>query len=72
MEKLFSTTDNSFATTNLSSPEVKESKDDKKGPLVLGAAGTYNDMTSAASCPLCPAGYYSGVGATSCSIRPTR
>lgn len=42
VEKLFSTTDNSFATTNLSSPEIKESAGDKKGPLVLGAAGTYN------------------------------
>jgi len=41
VEKLFSTTDNSFATTNLASPEIKESKTDKKGPLVLGAAGTY-------------------------------
>ncbi|HLX46349.1 MAG TPA: hypothetical protein VKR43_23040, partial [Bryobacteraceae bacterium] len=41
VEKLFSTTDNSFATTNLASPEIKEGKDDKKGPLVLGAAGTY-------------------------------
>lgn len=42
VEKLFSTTDNSFATTNLSSPEIKPGKTDKKGPLVLGAAGTYN------------------------------
>ena len=41
VEKLFSTTDNSFATSNLASPEIKEGKDDKKGPLVLGAAGTY-------------------------------
>ena len=42
VEKLFSTTDNSFATTNLASAEIKQTKDDKKGPLVLGAAGTYN------------------------------
>jgi ABC-type uncharacterized transport system involved in gliding motility auxiliary subunit len=42
VEKLFSTTDNSFATMNLSSPEIKASKTDKKGPLVLGAAGNYN------------------------------
>jgi ABC-type uncharacterized transport system involved in gliding motility auxiliary subunit len=42
VEKLFSTTENSFATTNLASPEVKQSPNDKKGPLVLGAAGTYN------------------------------
>jgi ABC-type uncharacterized transport system involved in gliding motility auxiliary subunit len=41
VEKLFSTTDNSFATVNLASPEIKEGKNDKKGPLVLGAAGTY-------------------------------
>jgi ABC-type uncharacterized transport system involved in gliding motility auxiliary subunit len=39
-EKLFSTTENSFATTNLSSPEIKQGPNDKKGPLVLGAAGT--------------------------------
>ncbi len=42
VEKLFSTTENSFATTNLASSEIKQSKDDKKGPLVLGAAGNYN------------------------------
>jgi ABC-type uncharacterized transport system involved in gliding motility auxiliary subunit len=42
VEKLFSTTDNSFATTNLASAEIKQSANDKKGPLVLGAAGTYN------------------------------
>jgi ABC-type uncharacterized transport system involved in gliding motility auxiliary subunit len=42
VEKLFSTTDNSFATTNLASAEIKQSPNDKKGPLVLGAAGTYN------------------------------
>jgi ABC-type uncharacterized transport system involved in gliding motility auxiliary subunit len=42
VEKLFSTTDNSFATVNLASAEIKQSATDKKGPLVLGAAGTYN------------------------------
>jgi ABC-type uncharacterized transport system involved in gliding motility auxiliary subunit len=42
VSKLFETTDNSFATTNLTSPEIRQSKTDKKGPLVLGAAGTYN------------------------------
>jgi ABC-type uncharacterized transport system involved in gliding motility auxiliary subunit len=42
VEKLFSTGDNSFGTVNLKSPEIKPSKDDKKGPLTLGAAGTYN------------------------------
>ena len=42
VDKLFETTENSFATVNLASPEIKQSKDDKKGPLVLGAAGTYN------------------------------
>src|SRR6185437_1703505 len=40
--KLFETTDNSFATMNLTSAEVRPSKTDKKGPLTLGAAGTYN------------------------------
>jgi ABC-type uncharacterized transport system involved in gliding motility auxiliary subunit len=42
VEKLFSTTENSFATVNLASAEIKQSANDKKGPLVLGAAGTYN------------------------------
>jgi ABC-type uncharacterized transport system involved in gliding motility auxiliary subunit len=42
VEKLFSTTENSFATVNLASSEIKQSPNDKKGPLVLGAAGTYN------------------------------
>ncbi len=42
VEKLFSTTDNSFATMNLSSGEIRPSKTDKKGPLVLGAAGKFN------------------------------
>jgi ABC-type uncharacterized transport system involved in gliding motility auxiliary subunit len=43
VEKLFETSDKSLATTNLSSAEVKiDPKKDKKGPFVLGAAGTYN------------------------------
>lgn len=41
VSKLFETTENSFATTNLTSPEIRQSSSDKKGPLVLGAAGTY-------------------------------
>jgi ABC-type uncharacterized transport system involved in gliding motility auxiliary subunit len=41
VEKLFETTTDSFATTNLSSPEIKQGKNDIKGPLILGAAGTY-------------------------------
>lgn len=41
--KLFSTSANSFATTNLSSPEIRiDPAKDKKGPFVLAAAGTYN------------------------------
>ena len=41
--KLFSTSANSFATTNLSSPEIRiDPGKDKKGPFVLAAAGTYN------------------------------
>jgi ABC-type uncharacterized transport system involved in gliding motility auxiliary subunit len=47
VEKLFSTTDNSFATANLASATIKPSKDDKKGPLVLGAAGTFHTGTDA-------------------------
>jgi ABC-type uncharacterized transport system involved in gliding motility auxiliary subunit len=42
VEKLFETTDNSFATSNLASAEIRETKNDKHGPLTLGAAGTYN------------------------------
>ena len=41
VEKLFSSSDSSFATMNLKSPEIKSDKTDKKGPLVLAAAGTY-------------------------------
>lgn len=39
-EKLFDTSDDSFATMNLASPEIKQSASDKKGPLTLGAAGS--------------------------------
>jgi ABC-type uncharacterized transport system involved in gliding motility auxiliary subunit len=43
VEKLFSTSDNSYATTNLKSQEIKiDTKKDKKGPLTLAAAGTYS------------------------------
>jgi ABC-type uncharacterized transport system involved in gliding motility auxiliary subunit len=45
VEKLFSTSDNSFSTTNLSAAEVERGPNDKKGPLTLGAAGTYNTGT---------------------------
>ncbi len=41
VEKLFSTSENAFATTNLSAAEVKKTDNDKKGPLNLGAAGVY-------------------------------
>jgi ABC-type uncharacterized transport system involved in gliding motility auxiliary subunit len=41
-EKLFSTSSNSYATTNLSSPAIRlDTKKDKQGPFSLGAAGTY-------------------------------
>ncbi|MBZ5576710.1 MAG: GldG family protein [Acidobacteriia bacterium] len=43
VDKLFSTGENSFATTNLSSGRITiDPKNDKKGPLLLAAAGTYN------------------------------
>ncbi len=41
-EKLFSTSSNSYATTSINSAEIRiDPKKDKKGPLTLGAAGTY-------------------------------
>ena len=41
--KLFQTSKNSFATTNLSSAEIRiDPNKDKKGPFTLAAAGTYN------------------------------
>lgn len=43
VEKLFSTTDRAIATTHLNTNEVNPSDpSNKKGPFVLGAAGTYN------------------------------
>jgi ABC-type uncharacterized transport system involved in gliding motility auxiliary subunit len=43
-EKLFSTSANSFATTRINSAEIRiDPKTDKKGPLTLAAAGTYNN-----------------------------
>jgi ABC-type uncharacterized transport system involved in gliding motility auxiliary subunit len=46
VEKLFSTTGSAIATTNLNSNEVNPSDpNNKKGPFVLGAAGSYNTGT---------------------------
>ena len=42
VEKLFESTDDTLATSNLASAEITASPSDKKGPFVLGAAGTYN------------------------------
>jgi len=43
VSKLFSTSANSFATTNLSSAEIRiDPNKDKKGPFTLAAALTYN------------------------------
>jgi ABC-type uncharacterized transport system involved in gliding motility auxiliary subunit len=42
VEKLFETSDQSFATQNLASGEIKQSPNDLKGPLTMGVAGTYN------------------------------
>jgi ABC-type uncharacterized transport system involved in gliding motility auxiliary subunit len=42
VEKLFETTDDAFATANLTRAEIQQSANDKKGPLTIGAAGTYN------------------------------
>ncbi len=41
VEKLFETSDDSLATTNLASGEIRPSKSDPKGPFTLGAAGVY-------------------------------
>lgn len=42
-EKLFETSANSYATTDLTSREIRiDPKKDKKGPLTLAAASTYN------------------------------
>src|SRR5262249_30645698 len=43
VSKLFATTEDSFATMNLSSPEIKPGKSDLKGPLPLAAAGKYKN-----------------------------
>jgi ABC-type uncharacterized transport system involved in gliding motility auxiliary subunit len=41
-EKLFATSANSYATMSLNSPAIRlDPKKDRKGPLTLGAAGTY-------------------------------
>ena len=43
VEKLFSTTDSSIAATRLNSGEIDpNSPDNKKGPFLLGVAGSYN------------------------------
>ncbi|HLJ18418.1 MAG TPA: GldG family protein [Bryobacteraceae bacterium] len=42
VEKLFSTSDNSLATNNLSSAQISVSNKNAKGPFTLAAAGTYN------------------------------
>jgi ABC-type uncharacterized transport system involved in gliding motility auxiliary subunit len=43
VEKLFSTSENSYATKQLNSEEIRiDTKKDKKGPLTLAAAGTYS------------------------------
>jgi ABC-type uncharacterized transport system involved in gliding motility auxiliary subunit len=43
VDKLFSTSDNSYATSNLGSAEIKlDPKKDKQGPFTLAAAGKYN------------------------------
>jgi len=43
LDKLFSTSDRTFATTNLSSNQVSvDDPKNKKGPFVLAVAGTYN------------------------------
>jgi ABC-type uncharacterized transport system involved in gliding motility auxiliary subunit len=44
VSKIIATGDNSFATTDLSSGEIKiDPKKDKRGPLGLAAAGTVNN-----------------------------
>ncbi len=41
VDKLFETSDQSFATLNLASGEIKPGPTDLKGPFTLGVAGTY-------------------------------
>jgi len=43
VDKLFETSDDSIATTNLSAGEIRPSKTDAKGPFTLGAAGVYRN-----------------------------
>jgi ABC-type uncharacterized transport system involved in gliding motility auxiliary subunit len=46
VSKLFETGENSYATGNLNSGSIRiDPKTDKKGPLTLAAAGTYNGKT---------------------------
>ena len=48
VEKLFSSTDSSYATTDLKSGQVRiDPKKDKKGPFVLAAAGKYTGPAEA-------------------------
>jgi ABC-type uncharacterized transport system involved in gliding motility auxiliary subunit len=47
VEKLFSSSDSSFAITNMAPAEVRQSANDKKGPLLLAVAGTYNNTGDA-------------------------
>jgi ABC-type uncharacterized transport system involved in gliding motility auxiliary subunit len=42
VEKLFETSEQSFATLNLASGEIRPSPNDLKGPFILGVAGTYS------------------------------
>ncbi len=42
-ERLFSTSEESYATTKLASNQIRiDTKNDRKGPLALAAAGAYN------------------------------
>jgi len=46
VEKLFSTSESSYATTNIKTERIAiNTKADKKGPLALAAAGTYSGTT---------------------------
>jgi|SRR5579871_6133181 len=42
VEKLFETSDATFATNNLASAQIKQGPNDKKGAMILAAAGTYS------------------------------
>ena len=41
VETLFATSKNSIATTNLAAAEIRPTENDRKGPLSVGAAGSY-------------------------------